>query len=56
MASVTAYDATGKYSNPYYFETKVDAQAPEVWLEGKLARETNEVGNVRAARGEAATS
>jgi YD repeat-containing protein len=44
-ASVTAYDATGKYSNPYYFETKIDGTAPEVTLEGQLAKATNEVGS-----------
>jgi YD repeat-containing protein len=43
-AAVTAYDPTGKTSNAYYFETKMDAGAPEVILDGQLAKETNEAG------------
>lgn len=50
-ASVTAYDATGKYSNAYYFETKVDGTSPEVTLEGQLAEATNEVGSAEVAAG-----
>jgi tripartite motif-containing protein 71 len=44
VASVTAKDATGKYSEAYYFETKIDATAPAVKLDGQLAEATNEVG------------
>lgn len=44
VAAVTAYDPTGKTSNAYYFETKMDAGAPEVILDGQLAKETNEAG------------
>lgn len=40
--SVTTYDATGKTSSPYYFETKVDATAPEVILDGQFAEATEE--------------
>jgi tripartite motif-containing protein 71 len=41
-ASVVAFDASGKASNPYYIETKVDALAPEVVLNGQLAEATEE--------------
>jgi YD repeat-containing protein len=49
VASVVAFDATGKASTPYYFETKVDGNAPEVKLEGQLAEVTHE--NEGAAKG-----
>lgn len=42
VASVVAFDATGKSSNAYWFETKMDGLAPEVKLEGQLARVTHE--------------
>jgi YD repeat-containing protein len=50
-AAVTAYDPTGKFSNAYYFETKMDAGAPEVTLDGQLAQETEEAGPVEQAPG-----
>ncbi len=45
VASVTSYDPTGKYSNAYHFETKVDGTAPKVALSGQLAEATEEVGS-----------
>lgn len=51
VTQVTASDATGKTSNAYYFETKMDPDAPEVILDGQLAQETEEAGPVEQAPG-----
>ncbi len=48
---VNAYDATGKYAGATWFETRVDGTAPEVTLEGQLAKATNEVGSEEAPPG-----
>jgi tripartite motif-containing protein 71 len=47
-SAVVAYDPTGKYSNEYFFETKVDGSPAQVSLSGQLASATRETGSQQA--------